>query len=148
MNDKLSKFDESNATVIGKSIAIVGDITGQENIIINGSVEGDISFRENDILVGESGRINANVEANNISVEGDVKGELRATGQVVLKPSGRVNGDIKAPRVVLDDGCQFRGSIDMDEKISSDNRNSKIQLASAKGSTAHPLKSGKSPKSK
>ena len=143
MNDKTSQQSKNSVTVIGETIVMVGDITGQENITINGTVEGDINFRENDIYIGESGRINANVEAKNINVEGDVKGELRATEQVSIKPSGRVTGDIKAPRVMLEDGCQFKGSIDMDDKHSADGRGSKLQLAGGKGSGAHPLKVGK-----
>ena len=141
MSDK-SGNAKSTKTVIGESIVIMGDLTGQEDITINGTLEGDINFRENNIYIGETGRVNANVEGQNISVEGEVKGELRATAQVTLKPSGRVTGDIRAPRVVLDDGCQFRGSIDMDDKHGSDSRNSKLQLASSK-SGAHPIKSKK-----
>lgn len=143
MSDK-STNAKNTTTVIGASIIIVGDVTGQDDITINGTVEGDINFRDNNIFVGETGRINANVEGKNISVEGEVKGELRATEQVTLKPSGRVTGDIRAPRVVLDDGCQFRGSIDMDDKHGADGRNSKLQLAGGKGN-AHPIKSGKKP---
>ena len=101
-----------------------------------------MSFRENDITVGETGQINANVAARNISVLGDVKGELRATEQVSIKPSGRVTGDIRAPRVVLDDGCQFKGSVDMDDKHAADGRGSKLQLTGSK-SSAHPIKNKK-----
>ena len=74
-----------------------------------------------------------------------MKGELRATEQVSIKPSGRVTGDIRAPRVVLDDGCQFKGSVDMDDKHAADVRGgSKLHLAGGK-SGAHPIKSGKKP---
>ena len=133
--------NSKNATVIGDSIVISGDVSGKEDITVNGTVEGEINFRENDITVGESGQINANVTARNISVKGEVKGELRATEQVSIKPTGRVTGDIRAPRVVLDDGCQFKGSVDMDEKHAAEPRGSKLQLA---GNKAHPLK-GKKP---
>ena len=133
--------NSKNATVIGESIVISGDVSGKEDITINGSVEGEINFRENDITIGDSGQINANVTARSISVLGEVKGELRATEQVCIKPTGRVTGDIRAPRVVLDDGCQFKGSVDMDDKHSAEPRGSKLQLA---GNKAHPLK-GKKP---
>ena len=85
-------------------------------MIIHGSVGGIIDFRENNVLVGEKGRVNANVVAKNICVEGEVKGELRGGAEVTIKPTGRVVGNIHAPRVILKDGCQFKGSVDMDEK--------------------------------
>ncbi len=106
---------EGNA-VIGISMKIEGNISGKEDLVIHGSVEGTIDFRENDVLVGEKGRVTANVVAKNIRVEGEVKGELRGGEEITIKPTGRVVGDIRAPRVILKDGCQFKGSVDMDEK--------------------------------
>ncbi len=102
------------AATIGPSISIHGDVTGEENLIVRGTIEGTINLKENNLVVGENGRITANITARVIRVEGEVKGELRGSEQVIIRPSGTVNGDIKAPRVVLEDGCQFRGSIDMD----------------------------------
>ncbi len=104
---------------IGATIKINGDVSGKEDLLINGTVEGTIDFRENNVVVGESGKVNANVSAKVISVEGELKGELRGSEQVTIKPSGRVVGDIRAPRVVLNDGCQFKGNIDMDEKATT-----------------------------
>jgi len=128
---------------IGESVVIVGDVSGKEDLLINGSVEGDINFRENDIVVGEKGKVSANVAAKNITVEGEVKGELRASVQVQIRPSGRVSGDIRAPRVILDDGCQFKGSVDMDEMHSSaDTRSSKMKLSRTR---EHPIKLAKKP---
>ena len=101
---------------ISSSIIITGDISGKEDIVINGSVEGTIDFREHNVLIGQSGRVNANVIAKTINVDGEVKGELRANEQVTINPSGRLIGDIRAPRVVLSDGCQFKGSVDMEDK--------------------------------
>jgi len=145
MSEKSGQQGKSTTTTIGESIVVSGDISGAEDITINGTVEGDVNFRENSIYIGETGRVNANVEAKIISVEGDVKGELRATEQVSIKPSGRVNGDIRAPRVILDDGCQFKGSVDMDDKHAVDTRNAKLQLAGGKAAGAHPIKGGKKP---
>ena len=138
MNDKQTQSENPDANTgkhmpiatIGETILIVGDVTGKEDILVHGTIEGDINLRENNIVVGIKGRINANVTAKNISVEGDVKGELRASEQVIIKPSGRVAGDIRAPRVILDDGCQFKGSVDMEEMhTSADNRSPKLQLS-------------------
>lgn len=132
-------------SIIGESIIIVGNVSGQEDIMVDGLVEGEMNFRECNIFVGETGRVNASVTAKKISVEGDVKGELRASEQVNIKPSGRVTGDIKSPQVVLDAGCQFKGSVDMEElHATGDNRNAKLQLASNKKlSPEHSLKTRK-----
>ncbi len=101
---------------IGNSVKIHGDLSGKEDLVINGTVEGTVDFRENDVTVGEKGKVNANVTARNIIIKGEVKGELRGSEQVTIKPSGRVTGDIRAPRVVLNDGCQFKGLVDMEDK--------------------------------
>jgi len=101
---------------IGSTIKIHGDLSGKEDLIINGIVEGTIDFRENNVSVGEQGRVNANITARNIIVSGELKGELRGSEQVTIKPTGRVTGDIRAPRVVLNDGCQFKGLVDMEDK--------------------------------
>lgn len=123
---------ETKAT-IGATLKITGDISGKEDLLINGYVEGTIDFRENNVVIGEKGRVNANVVAKNIYIEGEIKGELRGSAQVTVKPSGRVIGDIRAPRVILHDGCQFKGSVDMEEKPAapSDPR-STAKLAGAK----------------
>lgn len=142
MTEESNTKGDNTTTVVGESIMIVGDISGQGDITINGTVEGEINFRENDVLVGENGTVNANVTARNISVEGDVRGELRATEQISIRKSGRVNGDIRAPRVVLDDGCQFKGSIDMEEVKSADSRNPKLALAGSKSGPALKKKPG------
>ena len=114
-------FDHGNGdgvATIGSTIKINGDITGRENLIINGSVEGTVDFRENDVVVGKTGRVSADLIAKNISIEGETKGELRGSEQVTVKPTGRVTGDIRAPRVVLNEGCRFKGSVDMEDKPS------------------------------
>lgn len=104
--------------MIGESVKIQGDLSGKEDLIINGNVEGTVDFRESNVSVGEKGKVNANITARNITVAGELKGELRGSEQVSIKPSGRVTGDIRAPRVVLNDGCQFKGLVDMEDKPS------------------------------
>lgn len=99
---------------IGPSITIHGDVTGEEDLIVAGTIEGTVNLKENNLVVDENGHIMANITARIIRVDGEVKGELRASEKVVIKPSGNVSGDIRSPRVVLEDGCQFKGSIDME----------------------------------
>ena len=110
-------------------------------MLINGKVEGTIDFRENNIVIGEKGSVSANVIAKNIRVEGEIKGELRGSDQVTVQPSGRVTGDIRAPRVILHDGCQFKGSVDMEEKpaTATEPRGAAAKLAGIKPLGKPPL---------
>lgn len=102
------------AAMIGPSISIKGDLTGEEDLIVEGRVEGTIDLKQNDLTVGKDGRVKAGVGANTIFVDGEVDGDLTGDEQVVIRRSGQVQGNIIAPRVTLEDGCKFRGSIDMD----------------------------------
>ncbi|MDX1432995.1 MAG: polymer-forming cytoskeletal protein [Gammaproteobacteria bacterium] len=99
---------------IGPTIRINGDLSGDEDVIVQGSVEGTVTLRENVLQVGKDGKINATVNARVITVEGRVEGDLHGGEQVVVQRSGVVRGNITAPRVTLEDGCKFKGSIDMD----------------------------------
>lgn len=122
-------IDASGKAIVGEAIKIVGNITGKEDIVINGTVEGEVDFRDHIVVVGHSGQINANINARIISIEGEVKGILRAGEEVSILPTGKVTGDIRAPRVVLDEGSQFKGSVDTEEISRMDGRASKLQLA-------------------
>ncbi len=107
------------AATIGPSIQISGDVTGNEDLRIDGRVEGTVSLSDNALTVGKEGQINAAVNARAIFVEGKVEGDLKGDVQVVVHGSGNVRGNIAAPRVTLEDGCKFKGSIDMDGEPSA-----------------------------
>ena len=89
-------------------------MTGDEDLVVQGRIEGSISLKKNLVTVGKDGRVNATVSAQIIKVEGTVDGELRGREQVMVTRTGSVNGNIVAPRVTLEDGCRFKGSIDME----------------------------------
>ena len=129
--DDVSTDVAATDSTIGASLKIIGDINGQGNLIINGAVEGTIIMREGSVLVGAKGRVSAHVAAPKIHVEGEVRGELQGSEQVSVSANGKVIGDIRAPRVILDDGCQFKGSVDMEDKVSmsiDDHRASNAKL--------------------
>jgi cytoskeletal protein CcmA (bactofilin family) len=101
---------------IGKSIVISGELSGSEDLTIEGQVDGKIEFRDHVVTVGSNGRIKAQVIAKSIIVLGRVTGNLTATEKVDIREKGSVEGDIVAPRVAIADGSHFRGSIDMQRK--------------------------------
>ena len=104
---------ESGVTVIGKGITVKGELSGDEDVKIEGRVEGKIQLARN-LLVGQSGVIEADVEAENINIGGTVTGNLTAQNKVEIVSSGTMIGDIKAPRVIVAEGAHFKGNVDMD----------------------------------
>ena len=102
------------AAVIGPGIHINGNISGDENLIIEGRVDGKIRLGAYQVDIGQSGRVNADITAKVIKIAGEVRGDLTGTEKVVILSSGNVHGNIVAPRMTLEDGAIFKGSIDMD----------------------------------
>jgi cytoskeletal protein CcmA (bactofilin family) len=100
--------------MIGPSIIIKGEVSGEEDLLIQGKVEGTIQMANNEVAVGESGKVSADIQARVAKVDGEVTGDVTATEKVVISKSGNVRGNIVAPRVTLEDGAIFKGSIDMD----------------------------------
>ena len=101
---------------IGASISIKGTLVGKEDLMIQGRVEGRIDLKNNNITVGKSGRIKADIYGKVISIEGEVRGNLVGEEKIVLRQSGRVCGDMRAPRINLEDGARFKGNVAMDSK--------------------------------
>ena len=100
--------------VLGASIAISGELSGGEDLLVQGRVDGKIDLVQHTVTVGRSGRVTADVFAKIIHVEGEVKGNLFGSEQILVHKSGSVNGNLSSPRVALEDGCKFKGTIDMD----------------------------------
>ncbi len=101
---------------IGQSVQIEGELTGQEDLIIDGKIDGKVVLEGHHLTVGPNGRIHAEVHAKSVQVNGEVSGNIVADDKVEISPSGSVIGDITAPRVALADGSSFKGSIDMSNK--------------------------------
>lgn len=100
--------------MIGPSIHIKGTVTGGEDLLIQGKVEGTIDLGDHEVAVGQSGKVTADIKAKTIKIEGEVAGDVTGSEKVVIAKSGKVRGNIVAPRVTLEDGAIFKGSIDMD----------------------------------
>ena len=100
--------------MIGTSIVIKGDVTGEEDLLVQGRVEGTIALKQNNLTIGKEGSIKANVRAKEIFIEGQVEGDLNGAERIAIQKSGTVRGNLVAPRVSLEDGAKFKGSIDME----------------------------------
>ena len=105
--------------MIGPTVYIKGDLSGQEDLIIEGRVEGKIELRRHSVTVGKNGKVKADIYGKTITIEGEVQGNLYGEEQVVLRQTGTVRGNITSPRVSLEDGSNFKGSIDMSPKETS-----------------------------
>jgi cytoskeletal protein CcmA (bactofilin family) len=103
---------------IGRSITIKGEVTGDEDLLIQGQVNGSVDLKNQAVTVGKEGRVKADISGRMVTVEGEVEGNLNADEQIILRGSAKVQGDITAPRVVLEDGAVFRGGIDMGDPVS------------------------------
>jgi cytoskeletal protein CcmA (bactofilin family) len=102
--------------LIGSTILIKGELSGDEDLLIEGRVEGKIELAKHNVTIGKNGRVKADVCGKVITVEGEVHGNLFGEDQLVLRQSSTVRGNMVAPRVILEDGADFKGSIDMSPK--------------------------------
>jgi cytoskeletal protein CcmA (bactofilin family) len=113
---------------IGSSLSFKGELYGEEDLLIEGRVEGRIVIKKGGVTIGEKGRVEADIEATSIHVAGSVKGDLSGADRVVLLETGRLEGNIKAKSVTLENGCRFRGSIDMESDAASAKKDASSSL--------------------
>lgn len=99
---------------IGKSIVIKGELSGDEDLTIDGHVEGKVSLRDHDLTIGQHGQLQAELFAKRIIIRGTVTGNVTATEKVEVLEAGRLDGDIISPRLSISDGAHFRGKVDME----------------------------------
>lgn len=100
--------------VIGASIQIDGHLRGQEDLIIEGEVNGTVNLASHTLTIGNQAKIKANVFAHTVFVDGTMEGDLYGAEQVLIRKTARMKGNITSPRVSLEDGASFKGSIEMD----------------------------------
>jgi cytoskeletal protein CcmA (bactofilin family) len=104
---------------IGKSIAIKGDLTGNEDLVIEGKVDGKVELPNNQLTIGANGTVKAEVQAKSVVVVGKVSGNIHGTERIEIQATGVVDGDVSAPRLVVAEGAVLNGSIQMSQKGSS-----------------------------
>ncbi len=115
---------------IGKSVVVKGELSGSEDLIVDGEVEGSITLRGQSLTIGPNGRVRANVEARNVILHGRVDGDIHATDRVELRKSASLTGDISTARISIEDGAFFKGSIDI-QKPEPNKSEARAQSAAA-----------------
>ena len=101
---------------IGKSVVIKGELSGSEDLYVDGQVEGSISLKGNSLTVGPNGTIKASVEAKGIVVQGKLDGNVQCSDRVELRKSAVVNGDISTQRISIEEGAYLKGKVDIQGK--------------------------------
>jgi cytoskeletal protein CcmA (bactofilin family) len=101
---------------IGKSVVIKGELSGSEDLYVDGRVEGSIELRENNLILGPNGNVKANVTAKGVVIQGTVEGTVRASDRVELRKSAIMTGDVITARVSVEEGALFKGKIDIQKE--------------------------------
>ena len=110
---RMPRSSTPEVAVVGRKIRLKGEVTGEEDLVIEGHVEGSINLGSQAVTVGPDGQVNASIVGRTITVEGRIEGNVVAEEQIILRSSAKVEGDLMAPRVTMEDGAVYRGSIDM-----------------------------------
>ena len=107
-------FSIENYTKVGNTLDIEGEISGQENLNIEGRFQGKIHIEKNNIIINQNATVKAEIHAKNVQIKGRVEGNVFAAEKVHIEKDGLMNGDIIASRISIDDGAQFKGSVKID----------------------------------
>lgn len=107
---------------IGKSVFIKGELSGSEDLYVDGEVEGTIELRGHSLTVGPNGRVRAHVHARNVVVQGKVNGNIQASERVDLRASANVTGDITTARIAVEDGAFFKGGLDVQREAKPEHK--------------------------
>jgi cytoskeletal protein CcmA (bactofilin family) len=104
---------QSGSATIGKAVMVKGQIYSREDLVIDGEVEGTVDVQEHRLTVGPNGKVVAGVKAREIVVLGSIQGNVDAADKIDIRKDAKLIGDIKAARIVIEDGAYFKGSIDI-----------------------------------
>ena len=102
---------------VGKSVVIKGELSGNEDLYVDGQVEGNIELQGNALTVGPNGQVHANVNAKNVIIHGKLEGNIRASGHADLRKSSVTVGDIVTQRIAIEDGAYFKGKVELEREI-------------------------------
>jgi cytoskeletal protein CcmA (bactofilin family) len=103
---------------IGKSVIIKGELSGSEDLYVDGVVEGIIQMQNNNLIIGPNGQVRAGVQAKGVTVKGKLEGNIRASERTELRKSAVVVGDISTHRIAIEEGAYFKGKVDVQKEPS------------------------------
>jgi cytoskeletal protein CcmA (bactofilin family) len=144
MNPARATADGATAR-LGSSVHVKGEISGNEDLLIDGSVEGLVHLDERKLTVGATAKLTADVIAGEVIVYGSVKGNVRGKGKIEIKKDGSVNGDLTTAQIIIEDGAYFKGSIEIDrsaDKEADKNVSSRTASAATAAGAGPILRSG------
>jgi cytoskeletal protein CcmA (bactofilin family) len=121
---------------LGPSLHVKGEISGNEDLVIDGSVEGLVQLDERKLTVGATAKVTADIIAREVVVYGTVKGNLRAKDRIEIKKDGSVNGDLTTARIMIEDGAYFKGSIEIDKSGEKESGSGSLSRGSSSTATA------------
>jgi len=98
---------------IGKSVSIRGELSGSEEIYIDGQIEGTVQLGQGNLTVGPNGRVHANIVARNVTIGGNLDGNIEAGERTELRKTAVVNGDVQTRRIVIEEGAFFKGNLEI-----------------------------------
>ncbi|MGA7382128.1 MAG: polymer-forming cytoskeletal protein [Terriglobales bacterium] len=101
---------------IGKSVIIKGELSGSEDLFVDGVVEGTIELRNNNLVIGPNGQVKANIHAKGVVVQGKLDGDIRASQRAELRKSAIVVGDVFTQRIAIEEGAYFKGKVDIQQE--------------------------------
>ncbi|HDZ08201.1 bactofilin family protein [Pseudohongiella sp.] len=102
------------SATLGATIKVKGDISGDENLMIEGQVEGTVNLASHELTVGKSGKVHADVTAKVIRIDGEVHGDITGKEKVFVSSTSNIKGNIITPKMTLEEGARFKGTIDID----------------------------------
>jgi len=110
----LEKKDEK--TIIGEHISIEGNIRGEGDLLIEGSMKGNIELEKHNFALGSKGRFEGDIQAQNVSISGQMSGKIKTQGRVEITKEADFSGDVKAKSISVGDGAYFKGTIELDRE--------------------------------
>jgi cytoskeletal protein CcmA (bactofilin family) len=123
---------ERETWCIGSSVQVKGEITGTEDLLIDGAVEGRIHLDERKLTVGTAAKVTADIDARDVVVYGTVKGNVRAKGRIEIKKDGAIIGNLTTAQIMIEDGADFKGSIEIDRSATEQaEKNAAVRAAAA-----------------
>jgi cytoskeletal protein CcmA (bactofilin family) len=112
-NYRPGELNRNDIAHIGKSVVMKGELSGSEDLFVDGQVEGSVELKDHNLIVGPNGQVRANINAREVVIQGKVDGNITASDRVELRKSGVLVGDIVTQRIVIEDGAYFKGGIDI-----------------------------------